>query len=653
MNCRTLLALTLLFDTQSSCFLWSPRHLQKHDNPLKWRPQFREAKCMTSKGAEGFPIYDPYSDGLLRKDVDDALVEVKKLSVTEIRQEMKQIAVSLGMGAVNLSAGLVERSELENLLARLRVKLKLNQKQSIQQDTLTRQRKASLLAEELEAIERSFTDQQIFRELRSRRVDFDPLADRSRLVKLLAMSRLGMLPSSNISPTVSPAEAALEWMIGLEGNNESDGSNSSTNSTLKNINATITNAIADTVSLIDSMKQKVPFIGIPSNEAKSDNEGDAKEEGKSNSAERRASVKRKKNNFIESAKKFGSEIAFTEYEKKARSFLSDAEGFTSTDDEVNHRHGRDGGKDDGGGSKMRHPIMTRQEIISNITEALALNHSFDAVFQWAIKKPRTHLVQMLEYRGEEVPKYAPLSMVASIFADSIAVESEIAASEKEEDKEKEEKKEEEEEEEAGPNNEITQNMRYEVSKLEIQTSGSRARDGVDYMSKVAVEREVLSPSSPREVKKRKYDISSYDSFALERDIIAETYKKVRYFLLHFRIQLPSEDKVVSTISGGTRSAFNSVFARGLRSALSAIAGVGIDVLLRMAKWSMGTSFLRPSHTLMLVTAVTVFMRRGLLFFFASFVGLRLLKQILTQALDLNPVDENYDAKSNINARSQT
>jgi hypothetical protein len=472
----------------------------------------------------------------------------------------------------------VERSELENLLARVRVKFELSRKQSEEQDEKSRQNRASLVSQEVDAIAMTLTDQQIIRELRNRRVDFDPLVDRSKLKVILAMSKLGMLPT-NVNSTMA----------------------------MSNVNVTISNALSNSLSMLEGFKQRVTFIGAVSsvgytsanveNVADNDDDEGVVIEGMT-----------KRNKFIESARKFSEEVALTEYEKKAQAILKNEDEVSAA--ATHNERGRSR-------NRNHKQMMTNEEIRQNISEALFKSNSFDEALHWALKKSRAHLVQLLEFRGESVPKYAPLSMVASIFADSIIIEHESKMKT------------------ATEPAAVGVGSNFEASADANRRTSTGANDDMNTQKTKYPQAESKTKQKPVGRKQNKYDIDSYDSFALEKDIISESYKNLRTFFANFQLDFPPHDQVASTISEGARTILNSVLAGSLKSALSAVAGVGIDVLLRISKWSLGRSFLLPSHTLMLVAASTVIMRKGVIFFFGSFIGLRFLRQILSQAVNLN------------------
>jgi hypothetical protein len=133
--------------------------------------------------------YDPFeSDPRIKAMVITELSFIKKMNTSSIKVEL----VNLGFQ----SKGFVDKSELERILARKRVKLNLQEIQDSEIAAKIKEKKADLIEDEIESIRSSgMTELLMVKELQLLKVKIDVGGD---LIQQLVFARMGIQPASTV-----------------------------------------------------------------------------------------------------------------------------------------------------------------------------------------------------------------------------------------------------------------------------------------------------------------------------------------------------------------------------------------------------------------------------------------------------------------------
>ena len=303
--------------------------------------------------------YDPFdSDSNIRAMVMSELLTIKQLNSTSIKMELTTLGIQ--------SKGFVDKSELETILARQRVKNKIRSSQVKERSSRDRQRRIDLIDDEIWRIKSSgISELSMIKELHSLNIKFNTARD---LAYQLALARL------NIS-------------IGLDRN---DGSETE----IKDSESPEMKVIGDTVTefkeVYSRFVQNVDSI-IP----------DISANITSIASQQLISDK------MRTAQDYVRNIGLTKLEQQAQTMTS-----VSGPDSAN-------GSTDAS-AKTKAVVLNENEIIDALAVASSLS-SFDEVMRWAKNKTRSELAQFLTHRNEDVPTYAPRSALAAILADSLLV----------------------------------------------------------------------------------------------------------------------------------------------------------------------------------------------------------------------------------------
>jgi hypothetical protein len=133
--------------------------------------------------------YDPFeSDPRIKAMLITELTFIKEMNTSSIKVEL----VNLGFQ----SKGFVDKSELERILARRRVKISLQEIQDLEIADRLKEKKADLIEDELENIRSSgMTELLMIKELQLLKVKIDVGGD---LIQQLVFARLGIQPVSTV-----------------------------------------------------------------------------------------------------------------------------------------------------------------------------------------------------------------------------------------------------------------------------------------------------------------------------------------------------------------------------------------------------------------------------------------------------------------------
>lgn len=488
-------------------------------------------------------MYDPITnDPVLHEKYRREMELISNMPTLHIKKDL--LANDSGIFRHNK---LVERQELIQTLARMRVKEKLKQQQDNEQSKVNKDKRAQLLFDEIVTIKRLFVaDRDIINELRRRKIDFDPFLDIKDLIVILAVARLNA--QQNV-PSVSPTSS-----IAVERN--------------------VMDNISSLIGFVDDKLKEKSYVYSVGNVT--DAIGAAVQDVTSTL-------------MLTDSEKIASEMVKKKYTKQTSVVTkSDSDSATEMDKvDVN---------------KVSINKMSPEEVqeINRQLEILCSNKStFDDIVKCVEKRPRSHLIQLLDYRGEKVPKYAPQSVLAMIIADSVL---------------------------GG------------YVKKEMQ---QQLLDGFEQVKEEEVD-------TGRKRVKRKYDVSAYDSFALEKDVVSETFWGLKRTIMKVSKvlrKLPDSPKVVGILKKGTSKILTSSFTNSLITSVKIGCNLSLDTLVQVGRWAAGEQYLKPIQTVVLVSAYTMLRRKGLLTFLSSFLVIRLFRVIFVSFNDSNTATTKAEGSS--------
>lgn len=141
-------------------------------------------------------IYDKYYDPLkedpkLVEQFTNELNNIKSMTVSDIKTEIFQLK-NMTKNELDIN-NIIDKIELQHVLARERVKLKLKIADKKQNILKYRKKMTTLLKEESMIIDRDYTDFKLATELLQRNIEFDPRLKRKDLILLLALNNLKYL----------------------------------------------------------------------------------------------------------------------------------------------------------------------------------------------------------------------------------------------------------------------------------------------------------------------------------------------------------------------------------------------------------------------------------------------------------------------------
>lgn len=271
-----------------------------------------------------------------------------------------------------------------------------------------------------------------------------------------------------------------------------------------------------------------------------------------------------------------SDILYTPAESQAQEFLSNVTttAAPTVDDAIAGLVGK--------------PILNADDIRLITTSALELN-DFDGIMQLLRQFGRDTLTQLLQHREEHVPKYAPVSALAAIFADSVL-------------------------------SEFNRNNDYTVKSTATATASATTDDAADKTEDTTRSSKVITNRKPsRRNSSSTRNRYKYDALAFEKDTMRGVTNKlfslarivgreVRDYV-GFDPVLDNSDNIyvnntrsVSTAAG--EKSFHSPTISFVRSALSILT----DLTLRLARYC-GGRYLTGSQTLF-VTVVYALLRKN-------------------------------------------
>jgi Zn-finger nucleic acid-binding protein len=304
--------------------------------------------------------YDPFeSDRNIRDMVMSELLIIKRLNSTSIKMEL----TTLGLP----SKGFVDKSELEKILARERVKNKIRLFQVKEQSRKDQQRRAELIDDEIWRIKSSgISELSMTKELHSMNIKFNVSGE---LAYQLALARLNI----SVGPeTKDSAETEMKDSESTE---------------MKIFGETVTDLKGIYSRFVENVESLIPEVTANIT---------------SIASQQLISEK------MRTAQEYVRNIGLTKLEQQAQTMTSatgpDSAG-SSTDASI----------------RIKATALSESEITDALAAASNLA-SFDDVMRWAKNKTRNELAQFLRYRNEDVPTYAPRSALAAILADSLLVD---------------------------------------------------------------------------------------------------------------------------------------------------------------------------------------------------------------------------------------
>ena len=311
------------------------------------------------KVSSGQINYDPFeSDPRMRGLIASELLTIKSMNSTSIKTELTSMGVQ--------SRTFVDKSVLESILAKERVKLKIKKRQESEQIARMRGDRADLIDNEISKIRKSgMPDISMARELQSLNVVFDMSGD---LVYQLALARLGI-------PT--PAEIKMKF---AEPKKSADSEEIvALREVATDVKEVYTRFVENVGAIIPSEIANVTYT----------------------------KNQQILNEKLSSAQEFVKNIGLTKMEQQAQALTSEI----SSNAEAER----------GTSGKVIAIPLSETEIIEQLAVASKLS-TFDDVMRWARNKTRSEIAQLLVYRGMEVPEYSPRSSLAAILADSLLVD---------------------------------------------------------------------------------------------------------------------------------------------------------------------------------------------------------------------------------------
>eukprot|EP00596_Hydrurales_sp_CCMP1899_P000521 CAMPEP_0119043794 /NCGR_PEP_ID=MMETSP1177-20130426/26054_1 /TAXON_ID=2985 /ORGANISM="Ochromonas sp, Strain CCMP1899" /LENGTH=529 /DNA_ID=CAMNT_0007012733 /DNA_START=23 /DNA_END=1609 /DNA_ORIENTATION=- len=320
--------------------------------------------------------YDPFeSDPRIKAMLITELTSIKEMNTSSIKVEL----VNLGFQ----SKGFVDKSELERILARRRVKINLQEIQDSEIAARLREKKADLIEDELENIRSSgMTELLMIKELQILKVKIDVGGD---LIQQLAFARLGIQLASIVTKEKKVSEDKKQKDLEYLQSDEAKAISSTVNDFKGVYDRFVKN--------VEEIKfEEIVFSPMVNITSVIKNDTVIKQAGTMNAVQ-----------------KFTQNLGLTKSELAAEAMFLDKHIDSNSSDMSTSKEVK------------KEVVLSASEIALSLAEA-STYRSFDEIVYWARQKPRGVLAQLLEYKGDAVPKYAPRSALAAILADSLLVD---------------------------------------------------------------------------------------------------------------------------------------------------------------------------------------------------------------------------------------
>ena len=503
---------------------------------------------------DGQAQYDPFeSDPKMLAMMGSELSLIKVMNSTSIKLELTAMGIT--------SKGLVDKVDLEKLLARKRVTTMLQKTQvDVESDRINEQR-ANMIEDEIKRIKSSgMTELMMVNELHLSKVKFDVSEDLSHQ---LALARLGI-------PTAADIREKMRSEV-------RDASN-------QNVESIYTDTFDDLKGVYNRFVSNVEGI-IPNTTVNIDS----------------LLAQQAVTDTLKSVKEYTKNIGLTKSEQEA---------LAMTSAETSPIKQSRGAQSDIKNTKVSTRILSDDEIVEAIASA-SKRRSFDDIVNWARSMDRDELAQILQYRKEDVPKYATRSGLAAILADSILVDRTNLANDHSSDN-------------FGinfmANSDVDQiadnvptgfNAPWEI----IDETRVGASEGKSDINEKINEKRRKRGSDTNSNRRRSVESKEMTSFFFEKelfgkfsDLISGAIKNV------FGDELFSELK-----SGGTRRSLISFFNR--------IINLGCKSCITAATWA-GGALISPNKILFIITTYCLLFKKGILTFLASFLFIRAVREII-------------------------
>jgi hypothetical protein len=509
------------------------------------------------------PIYEPFeSDAILKNRVESQIASMQNMTTDQIMEEIRGKGLS--------TKSLWDRNDLEKYLAINRIHLLLSSSQNKEYERRMRRRRASSILLEMKSIEKMEL-QSIVDELYSRDVHFNPLSERMVLAFELAQDRL------------STRFGDLEYQKTTKGHS---GEASSSANMFQQLSEVFSDAFAS-FSPSKNSSSSSSLLQPPSSSSSSSSSSAAAFPFFGSTPSEK-----------EARRLIAQRLAQREKERERKEVVAEVEA-----------------------APLSEPLLA-----GLVAQALSMG-SFDEVSQWARELPRTHLFQLLRLRGEvgTVPKYAPLSTVAAILADSIIIEKNGMGG-------------------APANSDFirpilplpSENITYfpPIGQLHISSPS--------FVSAVAEGGESVAEKRKRIMQKKLLGLTE---FAVEKDLLRLVYSRVAKLplklvegisdlSLFFSEQLQeitefgNNENINQTVRGsdifeGKFSNSNKISRSSSVSAMLKINRFLLQSINILATWA-GGRLLPPSQVLLMTTFYSIVARTGLASFLFSFLIIKLV-----------------------------
>jgi len=421
---------------------------------------------------------------------------------------------------------------------------RLKRKLALEGSLPKRQTVASALIEEMEMVS-ALSDEEVVRRLQREKIDVGDIGDRMELIRKLALLNLGYGP-----PT---AEGTVGVDVNVETSSEADNDG----------------------TLLEEIKE---FAGETAEFIK-----DSIAKPMAGATRDVSGLGSAVSNRLQGARNFTSKVAYTRAEMKAKNFI-DGKPFVEEDLE---------------------PAKDR-EGENLLADSLQLD-SFDDLYYWALTKSRSGLVKLLKLKQVDVPKFAPLSTVASFVADTILAERKMLA----------------------------------LKDNESADYDDEARALLDMPRQRPARERAASPPSTH----RKTTSSSFDEFEPERVLISRLQTLAHNFVsktlpsVWFAVTKP---EYLETLFGSvSKAVLTSPISFSVGALIGLLASGGSQFASGLGKWA-GGSLLTPPQALFLASLYCIVMRKGALSFAGVLVAIRLVRTLITDERDRDKEREDRE-----------
>jgi len=485
------------------------------------------AFCLDSSGR---PTYDEY-DETARESVHIKYdpFESDPEMLGRLRIEMSTVSalstrnIKLELREMNLPASdIFDRNDLVRRLALGRLKQHLAKEGSLAQ----RQQQASLLIAEIKKVS-LLSDEEVLRSLQQKiKVDLRGIGSRKEMDRKLAMLNLGydvLVDTNGRSETGAPLQSrkfATENTSNLVGD-------------FKVFATETAQLLKDSFGADDILKNSDGRL-----------------------------IAGKISGTFESARNFTGRLVYTKAELKAKRFINGKSPLELEEDENDVN------------------LLNEDRSLQELAIEISRFETFDDVYYWALTKPRAVVIKLLQQKSVSIPRYSPLSTVASFLADKVMQEKQ---------------------------------MRTSISDETPRELLDKPRDPFTRSH----------PNSSRKPTSSKFTVYEPERVLLTRifSLVERAVTKTLPLLWERATKIELYEKLFSSILSELRT---SPVTFSFGSLLRLVASGGSKFAKWLGKWA-GGKLLSPSQTLFLASMYCIAMKRGILSFMGFLMTVRILR----------------------------